>query len=94
MTRADPTDPELFPVTVRGVPALARITHYTPPERGVPTHLRDHPCSPYQAEEIEWVLCDRRGYPAAWLERLADPDDIERQIYAERDRRIELEQTY
>ena len=80
---------DCIPVRVRGIPMLVYIESYTPPDPGHPgVHDRKtgdlidpgHPPSP---EEIEWTLCDRKGYPARWMERRLDKtniQDIEDQI--------------
>lgn len=58
------------PFTVAGIPCLLKVTSYikVSPWRGSPSTC---PSSDdyYGYEETEWVLCDRKGYPAKWLEK-------------------------
>lgn len=73
MSRAG--DWETVLIEIHGIPALAWITHYEPGDRG-------SWWEPPQPEEVEWEACDRKGYPAAWLERLLDYDES-RRVYAQ-----------
>ena len=75
---------EQVPVRARGIPALAGITYYDyqAPLRGSPYLCA---CSDdfYGHEELEWVILDRRGKPAPWLDRKltqADREEITRAL--------------
>ena len=50
-----------IPIRVCGIPAMARVTDYTP--RSPATWWR-----PAEGPDLEWEVRDRRGRPAAWLE--------------------------
>lgn len=77
--RIDPQDIDSFPVSVSGIPAIAKVEEYRP---GDPGRLTGPPerCYPPEPEEVEYTLHDRKGYPAPWLEQMADERDVERQI--------------
>lgn len=72
--------PDALAIVIRGIPASYHVTYYRPPvcERvwGV------HPdfAEPAEPAEVEGIICDRGGYPAAWLEEMADIEDVERQV--------------
>lgn len=53
---------------IAGIPCQVRVTHYEPYDPGT----WDEPPS---GGEIEFEVFDRRGYPAAWLERKVTEDD-------------------
>lgn len=73
----------LAPVRVCGIPALAEVANYRP---GLPEVQRcySHGGLPAEPPEYDVALYDRRGYPAPWLEAIADNrglwDDIEAQL--------------
>ena len=68
-------------VRVRGIPATAYVTAYspgTPARRGLHcgrTGALIDPGEPPEPPEVEYDLRDRRGYPAPWLERMMGGDD-------------------
>jgi len=74
---------DCIPVRVRGIPMLVYIEAYTPPDPGhMGTYDRKtgdliDPGHPPTPEQLEWTLCDRKGYPARWMERRLDKDDIQ-----------------
>jgi hypothetical protein len=57
-----------IPIRVCGIPALARVTDYTP--RSPATWWR-----PAEGPDLEWEVRDRRGRPAAWLEAKLSRED-------------------
>lgn len=70
-----------IPTRVHGIPC--QIFVQTTPYR--PAYLWGPPenCTPAEGGDTEWVLLDRKGYPAPWLERKLDFNDysrIEREI--------------
>lgn len=70
--------------TVQGIPCLIDVTHFkvVPPHRGSAWSC-DSDLDYYGYEELEYVICDRRGRPAAWLERKVtdtDRDNIRQDI--------------
>lgn len=81
-TAVEPDGPGCFRVRVGGIPAVARITYYVPPDPGRPAifdrrtaDLVD-PGEPGFPAYVEWQLHDRKGYPAQWLEDRLTNDDI------------------
>ena len=68
---------ELVPVRIAGIPAAVRVTRHVRVRgsfsRNAPSDL-DY----YGYTEIEWDVLDRRGRPAAWLERKLTDDDRSR----------------
>jgi len=60
---------------IAGIPCQVAITHYEPYDPGS-WH------EPPSGGELEFEVYDRRGYPAAWLERKVTEDD-ELRIFAE-----------
>jgi hypothetical protein len=71
-------------ITVCGIPALAKVTSYTPyrPMRVTGCGFGD--AEPPEPEEVEFELYDRKGYRAKWLEKKLEDrqiyEDVERQI--------------
>ena len=72
----------IFSTKVNGIPCQCEVTHYTP---YVPMHVygsgmgdADAP----QESEFEYQILDRRGKPAAWLERYIN-DRTEQELYEE-----------
>lgn len=59
-------------VRAAGIPALAGIIQFVPAEPGRYCG-RPEDCYPAERSEIEWVLLDRKGYPARWLEEKIGP---------------------
>lgn len=57
-----------FETEVAGIPCGVHVTHF---ERGTPHHLSGHPDDWCEGESsyVEYVLVDRKGYRAEWLER-------------------------
>lgn len=69
-------------VRVCGIPAIARVTHYRPGDPGRTSGPPEY-CYPPEPTELEWVVLDRRGRPAPWLERKltdAERERIEREL--------------
>ena len=71
-------------VFVAGIPARAVVLSYF---AGRPARTYGPPerCSPEEYPEIEYEICDRRGYAAPWLERKltkSDRDDLDREVMA------------
>lgn len=63
-----------FETRVAGIPCLVEITDFyagSAPITSGPPEL----CDPGDSSEVQWRLLDRRGYPAAWLERKLSEDD-------------------
>jgi len=57
-----------FESTVCGIPCIIRVTDY---ECYVPAYVSGPPenCYPAEGGRGDWEVLDRRGRPAAWLER-------------------------
>lgn len=62
--------------SVGGIPCQAELTFYRP---GDPGCLFGPPerCYPPEPPEVEYELLDRKGYPAAWLQRKVTAEDHE-----------------
>jgi len=54
--------------TVAGIPCLIGVTEFNS-VRGSYSYHADSDMDYYGYTESEWVVLDRRGRPAAWLER-------------------------
>jgi hypothetical protein len=54
--------------TVAGIPCLIGVTEFSS-VRGSYSYHADSDMDYYGYTESEWVVLDRRGRPAAWLER-------------------------
>lgn len=65
-------------VRIQGIPAIAKVTHFlkVKPHRGSPQTC-DSDWDYYGYTEIEFDVLDRKGYPAAWLERKMTREDEE-----------------
>lgn len=68
--------------TVAGIPCLIGVTEFIS-VRGSYSYHADSDMDYYGYTESEWVVLDRRGRPAAWLERKltdADRSRIEQEV--------------
>jgi hypothetical protein len=68
--------------TVAGIPCLIGVTDFSS-VRGSYSYHADSDMDYYGYTESEWVVLDRRGRPAAWLERKltdADRSRIEQEV--------------
>ncbi|WP_348826495.1 hypothetical protein [Halomonas sp. RT37] len=67
-----------FMTTVAGIPCRCRVTFYShgAPMRTTGSGFGDR--DPDEPEEFEFDILDRRGYPAAWLERKLTDNDYDR----------------
>ena len=73
--------PQLVNVSVCGIPAIAKVTHLIVVKG---SSRADNPDDYYGYSEVEFEICDRKGYPAAWLERKmteAVHDEVEEMIW-------------
>lgn len=66
---------------IAGIPCIARVTYYRP-GRAANTWGAPENCYDADPPDIDWVICDRRGGPAPWLQRKATAADKNR-IYEE-----------
>jgi hypothetical protein len=68
-----------FESTVAGIPCLIEIVHfdYQPPSRKSPLQC-ETPDEYYGHLEIEFLVRDRKGYLAGWLEAKLTDKDIDR----------------
>lgn len=73
----------VFDTRIAGIPCQIGVTyfHYQPPWRGS-AHTCDSDWDYYGYTELEYDVLDRRGRPAAWLEKKID-DDIRTDIQLE-----------
>ena len=68
-------------VCICGIPAIAKVTHLIVVKGSV---RADNPDDYYGYSEVEFEICDRKGYAANWLERKMtdeDWDSVEEQIW-------------
>jgi hypothetical protein len=68
--------------TVAGIPCLIGVTEFSS-VRGSYSYHADSDMDYYGYTESEWVVLDRRGRPAAWLDRKltgADRSRIEQKV--------------
>lgn len=69
--------------TIAGIPCGIVITYYSAPKP-----WRQHTfkgagpgdCDPPEDEDVEFFVIDRKGYPAEWLERKADYQDLKQWV--------------
>lgn len=76
-----------FTTTVAGIPCRCRVTFYS---HGVPMRTTGWgygDADPPEPEEFEFDILDRRGYPAAWLERKLTDNDYDRLLSEYREKR-------
>jgi hypothetical protein len=66
-----------FESRVCGIPCIIRVTDW---EAYIPAQTSGPPerCYPSEGGESNWEILDRKGRPAAWLERKLTGDDRER----------------
>lgn len=65
----------IFETRVHNIPCQCEVTGYLKalPMRITGTGFGD--CEPPEPEEFEFILLDRKGRPAAWLEKYLTVDD-------------------
>lgn len=65
--KADINDPSCCPIRVHGVPCYAKVVSYY---EGSPGIYRGKPevREPEEPATVEFIILDRKGYPAPWLE--------------------------
>lgn len=63
--------------TIAGIPCLIGVTHYEC-VRGSYNYNAASDMDYYGYSESEWIVLDRKGYKAAWLERKLTADDHDR----------------
>lgn len=70
-----------FASQVCGIPCIIRVDHYYKQRawRGA-VHSCPSDWDYYGYEEVEYSVLDRKGYPAAWLERKLSPKEHSRII--------------
>lgn len=64
-----------FESHVRGIPCVVSVTSYCP---GSPAIYSGPWAGPEEYPEADWILFDRRGYRAEWLEKKLDDRETER----------------
>lgn len=64
-----------FDTRVAGIPCQVDVTFYSSPLPMRITGSGFGDADPPEAEEFEFRLLDRKGYPAPWLERKMTEDD-------------------
>ncbi len=62
---------------IAGIPCIAQVTHYMAGDPGRVSGPPEH-CYPPDPGELDWIILDRRGRPAPWLERKMTDQDIDR----------------
>ena len=72
-----PIDVEL---TIAGIPCGAHITHYQPSRPMVINGTGYGDCDPPEFEDVEFIVVDRKGYPADWLARKEPYEAIELKV--------------
>lgn len=63
---------------IKGIPCEIEVTYYQAPRPMLVTGMGMGDAEPPEPEEIEFMVRDRKGYPAPWLEDKLDGADIER----------------
>ena len=61
--------------TISGIPCIVRVTHY---ESAHGDSISDNAADYHGSEDIEFEILDRKGYPAAWLDRKKTGKDVDR----------------
>lgn len=67
--------PLTIDTSVSGIPCKARMTYYAK-ARPARVYGPAEDCYPDEPAELDFDILDRRGRPAAWLERKMTEDDI------------------
>ena len=66
---------EVIPTRVKGIPAQLGVIHFV--DQPGDSSCGDSDWDYYGYTEVEMDLLDRKGYPAAWLEKKLTDDDRE-----------------
>lgn len=64
-----------FESHVAGIPCIIKATRLFQPPSGRPLMMCESPDEAFGIDEIEFEVCDRKGYPAAWLEAKLTKND-------------------
>jgi hypothetical protein len=70
-----------FETTVAGIPCGVVVTDYVaarPWKQHTFAGAGPGDCDPPEYEDVEWRLVDSKGYPAAWLEKKMNDNDVTR----------------
>lgn len=72
----DINDPSCYSIRVHGVPCYAKVVSYY---EGFPGIYRGKPedREPEEPASVEFIIIDRKGYPAPWLEDKLNNDERE-----------------
>lgn len=70
----------MIEVRVAGIPALAEVTYYIAPEPMRITGTGFGDAEEPIHEEVEFIIKDRKGYRANWLERKLEDDEVYRDV--------------
>lgn len=87
----------IFKSDIAGIPCMIEVTRYVPE---VPTiggwGSRPEDYSPGADAEVEWIVLDRRGRRAEWLERKLTPaerDRIDSEAIRESEHQAEIDRS-
>ena len=69
---------EAVPVSVKGIPALAHVTHFERVPAAPNPRLAPSDLDAWGYLDMEYEIYDIKGYRAEWLERKLDRDAQER----------------
>lgn len=66
-----------FNSTISGIPCIIRVIHY---DKYIPASVSGLPEESYPAEggTSDWIVLDRRGHRARWLEKKLTRNDLDR----------------
>lgn len=86
--------PKILELMVDGIPCKAKVTRYKK-HKGTMSWFAPDPDSYWGWTELDYKLLDRKGYPAPWLEDLADRkglwEDLEGEICEEMEDLLQVE---
>ena len=68
----------IFDTEVAGIPCQCKVLNYCPPRSMMSYGPAMEDAVPPEESEFDFVLLDRKGYPATWLEKKLTPSDNER----------------
>lgn len=67
--------PTIITTHVCGIPCKAKLTYYSP-ARSARVYGPPEDCYEAEDAEVDFAILDRRGRPAAWLEKKMTDDDV------------------
>lgn len=71
---------DAIPIEINGIPCTFHVSLYRSPIEARIWNVHPDFAHPGEPAVIDGIICDQKGYPAKWLERMSEWEDVERQV--------------